>query len=138
MAIKHSKKKVNRKKLAKGLENITSNVAKRQGYFFRKNNFNFYDIHNLVTNQKVVFDIPFQRTASAVTKLLNSKDHERGVSLDRLQKKCQLFHKHYNDTIFYNHTLETSTDSFKKQIVISRIDLSVAYLKTIKEDLINY
>ena len=138
MVTKHSKKKINRKKLAKGLEHITNNVAKRQGYFFRKNNFNFYDIHNLTTNQKVVFDIPFQRTALAVTKILNSKEHERSISLDRLQQKCQLFHKHYNDTIFYNHTLETSTDSFKKQMVISRIDLSVAYLRTIKENLINY
>lgn len=138
MATKYSKKKFNNKKLAKGLDDITNKVARRQGYFFTKNNFNFYDVINIVTNKKVLVDIPFQRTASAVTKRLNTKDHAQGVSVDRLQRLCQNFHKHYNDTIFYNHSLDTTKDSFKKQIVISRLDLSIAYLKNIKEDLINY
>ena len=138
MATKFSKKKFNKKKLANSLDKITSNVAKRKGYFFRKNKFNFYDIHDHTTKQKIIVDIPFQRTASAVTKKLNSKDPDNSVGLDRLQTKVQEFHKHFNDTVFYNYTLETSKDNFKKQVVISRLDLSISYLKMIKEDLINY
>ena len=103
MATKYSKKKYN-KKLARGLDDITKKVAKRQGFFFTKNNFNFYDVIDMITNKKVLVDIPFQRTASAVTKRLNTKDHARGVSIERVQRLCQNFHKHYNDTIFYNHS----------------------------------
>ena len=73
-----------------------------------------------------------------MTKKLNSKDPDNSVGLDRLQTKVQEFHKHFNDTVFYNHTLETSKDNFKKQVIISRLDLSISYLKMIKEDLINY
>ena len=56
----------------------------------------------------------------------------------KLMKHLDKFHKHFNDTVFYNHTLETSKDNFKKQVIISRLDLSISYLKMIREDLINY
>jgi hypothetical protein len=138
LATKFSKKKFNKKKLAKSLDNIASKVAKRNGYFFVKNQFNFYDILEQHTKQKIIVDIPFQRTASAVTKRLNTKDDTQNISVDRLQAKVQQFHKHYNDTVFYNHTLETSVDNFKKQVVLTRLDISITYLKHIKEDLINY
>ena len=106
MATKFSKKKFNKKKLAKSLDNIASKVAKRNGYFFVKNQFNFYDILEQHTKQKIIVDIPFQRTASAVTKRLNTKDDTQNISVDRVQAKVQQFHKHYNDTVFYNHTIQ--------------------------------
>ena len=138
LATKYSKKKINKKKLAKSLDDITSKVAKRQGFFFRKNKYNFFDIHNYQSKEKIIEDIPFQSTASAVTKRLNTKDHHRGIAIERLQAKIGEFHKHYNDTIFYNYTLETTKDNFKRQVALTRIDLSISYLKCIKEDLINY
>lgn len=138
LATKYSKKKINKKKLAKSLDDITSKVAKRQGYFFRKNRYNFFDIHNYQSKEKIVEDIPFQSTAASVTKRLNTKDHHRGIAVERLQAKIGEFHKHYNDTIFYNYTLETTKDNFKRQVALTRIDLSISYLKNIKQDLINY
>jgi len=138
LATKHSKKKINKQKLARSLDEITNKVVKRKGYFFRKNRLNFYDIHDHHSKEKIVSDIPFQSTASAVTKRLNSKEHHRGIAIERLEQKISDFHKHYNDTVFYNYTLETTKDNFKRQIALTRIDLSISYLKNIKQDLINY
>ena len=54
----------------------------------RKNRFNFYDIHDHTTKQKIIVDIPFSKNCIPVTKKLNSKDPIILVGLDRLQTRC--------------------------------------------------
>lgn len=138
LASKNTKKRINKPLLTKKLDTITTNVAKRGVYFYRKNKNDFYDIHSYFDKRAILKDVPFIKLTKSVTKRLNSKNQIYKFKPDKLQEEIENFHKHYNDSVFYNYTLKSSKDTFQKQIILSRMDMTVMYLKASRDYLSNY
>jgi hypothetical protein len=138
LASRNTKKRINKKQLRRDLDNITTSVANRGVYFYRKNTNDYYDIYSYFDKRAILKDVPFIRLTKSITKRLNSKDQNKTIKTDTLQTDIERFHKHYNDSLFYNYTLRTATTNFQRQVVLSRMDMTVMYLKELREHLLNY
>lgn len=136
LATKHTRKKgnYNPKHIAKKLDNLASNVAKK-GVFVVKKTKHGFDILNYINKEVLVKDIPFSRTANNFCDTLN-KEGERGVS--QICHHVNMYHKHTNDIMFYKHTIRTSKDTTKVFTAGVRMQESLGMIKEAKRYLAYY
>ena len=137
MATKHTHKKrnFNKKHVAKKLDKLASNVAKRGVYLIKKTDIG-YDIINYIKKEVVVQDIPFRKTASSFCETLNK---EKGMcSTEGIKKHINMYHKHMNDIMFYKHTIRTSDDTTKVFTAGVRMQDSIGMVKEAKMHLAYY
>ena len=131
LATKHTRKKgnYNTKHVAKKLDTLASNVAKRGVYIVKKTNIGF-DIINYISKSVIVSDIPFSHTAKSFCDRLNK---EKGlVSSVELKRHIDMYHKHTNDILFYKHTIRTSVDPSKVFTAGVRMQDSLGMVKEAK------
>ena len=112
--------------LAKGLSNIVANVAKKPVFVVSLNG-NLYDILDYYTRRPVIQSIPSKGLAYFLCDSFNKS--KKKLPLESIQNCINSYSKHYYDCIFYKHTIKTTKDSFKKQVTITRLDISIEYLK---------
>lgn len=130
----HKKRKYNPKFVAKKLEKLSSNVAKK-GIFVVKKTKIGYDIIDYIKKEVLIADIPFSKTANNFCDSLN-KEGERGVA--QLTHHVRVYHKHMNDIMFYKHTIRTSKDTTKVFTAGVRMQDSLGMVKEAKHHLAFY
>lgn len=121
--------KVNRLKkaeLSRKLSEIASNVAKKPIFVVANNNGSF-DILNYYTKQPVIQHIPSKSLSKFLCDSFNSS--RKKVSYNTIQHYINVYSKHYYDCEFYKHTIKTTKDGFKRAVTITRLDISIEYLK---------
>lgn len=136
LATKYTRKKenYNPKHIAKKLDNLASNVAKK-GIFVVKKTKHGYDILNYINREILVKDIPFSKTANNFCDTLN-KEGEKGIA--QISHHVNMYHKHTNDILFYKHTIRTSKDTTKVFTAGVRMQESLDMIKEAKRYLAYY
>lgn len=112
--------------LAEKLTDIASNVARKPVFVVSLVN-NNYDVIDYYTKKIIIHQIPSKSLASFICDSLNRT--KKKLPLETIQHYINTYSKHYYDCIFYKHTIKNTKDSFKKQITITRLDMSIEYLK---------
>lgn len=121
--------KVNTEKkaeIAKKLNHIASNVAKKPVYVISRMNGN-YNIVNYYNNNSVIRYIPSKSLAQYMCDAFNKKKTNK--CFRSIQQYVDTYSKHYYDCEFYKHTINTTNDEFKRSVTITRLDISIEYLK---------
>ena len=131
---------LDKKQVAKKLETATKNVLAKGLYFSVKTKEGLFDIIN-ATNKKIVCkDVYLPETSRTIvttlkstpTKKLNPTIHLINSAIFKYQDEVA---KHYNDLVFYRHTMRTTKDSEKFYVVESRADMSMMHLRHCKDHL---
>ena len=135
---------MNKKHLAKDLEDIITaglnsiHMPYKKGKSIRignvviRQNKYGYLIFDL-TEGKQISKTNFKTSAVAIAKVIS--EDKRQALIDKILGLDKLLLKHYNDAIFYNHTIKVTTDSFRKEAIKCRYDLSLEHTKQIKNHL---
>jgi hypothetical protein len=118
--------KSNKAILAQKLTDLATNVA-RKPVFVISPNFGDYDILDYYTKQTIVKSIPSKNLARFLCDTLNKS--KKKLPLQSIQHYINVYSKHYYDCVFYKHTIKTTKDIFKKHVTITRLDISIEYLK---------
>ena len=126
----YKNKKYNKPHIAKKLDNIATNIAKRGVYIIAKANPG-YNIINYITKEVVIESIPYNNIAHDVNKKLN-KSKEK-LSVDNYQNHIDRYYKHFNDIQFYKNTIRTSKDLTKVFSAGCRMQDSIKMMNTARE-----
>jgi|TARA_R110000744_G_scaffold83665_3_gene163831 hypothetical protein len=139
--IKQSPKgNLDNKHVAKKLETATKNVLSKGMYFSVKTKSGEFDIVNATSRTAVCRGVYLPETARTIVTTLNSTARKKItptlVIINTAIKKYQDdVTKHYNDLIFYKHTMRTTTDDEKFFVIESRADMSIQRLRSSKDNL---
>jgi hypothetical protein len=92
-----------------------------------------YLIYDAKENRQVTRTY-FKTTAVAIAKNLAQGNDitTKAIEFDELMLK------HYNDALFYKHSLRKSTDSFKREITETRLDVAIQESRRVRSLLDQY
>lgn len=113
--------------LAKKLTDIAANVAKKPIFVVTANNGD-YNILDYYSKLPIVSSVPSKGLAYFLCDSFNKAKNKK-LPIDAIQHYINVYSKHYYDCIFYKHTIKTTKDVFKKQVTVTRLDMSIEYLK---------
>lgn len=116
-------KNYNKKKLVKGLDRITSNVAKR-GVFVVNKSENTFFVQNYVSKMVVIADIPMRDLAEKLCTYYNNGNELSNESIRKLRGLIKSYYKYKTDLIFYRNSMHIEKDSFKFEILEARFYLT--------------
>ncbi len=121
--------KLNRTKkqeLSQKLNEIAAKVAKKPIFVISKNN-DAFEILEYYTKQPIIKNIPSKSLSKFLCDSFNKS--KKTASYSTIQHYINVYSKHYYDCEFYKHTIKTTKDSFKRAVTITRLDISIEYLK---------
>lgn len=102
-------------------------------YVVRSNKRGYHKVYNLSTN-KLITETFCKTSAVALAKTL-----ARGNSgVDDILETDRTIMKHYNDCVFYKHTMKVSKDEVRKDIAYVRYDIAKAKTLHAKSQLDRY
>lgn len=132
LATKHiyKNKKYNKPHIAKKLDKMASNIAKRGVFIVAKSNPGF-NIINYITKEVIIYNIPFSKIANEVNKSMNESKEKQSVL--NYQNHIDRYYKYYNDITFYKHTIRTSKDKTKVFSAGCRLQDAIQMMNTAKE-----
>jgi hypothetical protein len=130
--------KYKKKSLVNKLDNITKNVSKRPVYVVKKQKDGNYALIHYFNNKILIDEIPFARSAKSLASVIHRAKKVDEHTLAKFRSKMDNFYKHYNDALFYKHTMSTTKDQTKFFSTEARLDLTIMYLKEAKQSLINF
>ena len=135
---------MNKKNLAKEFEDIVTaglnsvhipyqkgNSIRIGSIVIRKNKHGFLVID--LKEQKQITKTFFKTSAVALAKALT--ENRPGNNVEEIKKLDSMLLKHYNDAMFYNHTIKVTKDIFRREAIRSRYDLSLEHTRQIKNNL---
>jgi len=122
MKLSKSKKAV----LAQKLTDLATNVAQKP-VFVISPNLGDFDILDYYTKKPVVTKIPSKSLARFLCDSLNKS--RKKLPIATIQHYINVYSKHYYDCLFYKHTIKSTKDTFKRHVTITRLDISIEYLK---------
>lgn len=132
MVTKHTikNKKFNKPNLARKLDNMAKNIAKKGVYIVAKTEPG-YNIVNYITKEVLLENIPFSKVANNLNRELNkSKDKP---AMGNYQSHIDRYYKHFNDIQFYKHTIRTSKDITKVFSAGCRMQDSIQMMNQARE-----
>ena len=92
-----------------------------------------YLIYNAKENKQVVRTY-FKTTAVAIAKNL-----AQGIDITETAMECdELMLKHYNDEVFYKHSIRKTDDEVKKDIREARLDIAIQESQRVRSLLDHY
>ena len=92
-----------------------------------------YLIYNAKENKQVVRTY-FKTTAVAIAKNL-----AQGIDITETAMECdELMLKHYNDAVFYKHSIRKTDDEVKKDIREARLDIAIQESQRVRSLLDHY
>jgi hypothetical protein len=118
--------KAEKQELALKLNSIATVVANKPVYVVISGE-GYYDVINYYNKQSVVDHIPSKSLAKFICESLNNPRTKKPVK--DIQAFVNIYAKHYYDCEFYKHTIRTTKDRFKRAVTITRLDISIEYLK---------
>lgn len=135
--------KINKNNLAKSLETTTKKVIAKNKFFVVKNKHDLFDVVELSSKTPVFKNVGLSETANMISRTLK-KTPKPNLNItvekihDALRKHESDMMKHYNDIVFYKHTLKTTKDIERFYVTESRIEMSLGYFKHKKDTLHSY
>ena len=135
-----SKGKLDNKQVAKKLETATKNVLSKGMYFSVKRNDGYFDIVLATNRTAVCKNVYLPETARTIVTTLNTTAKRKlsptiNIMNSAIRQYQDEVSKHYNDLIFYKHTMRTTDDNEKFYVVESRADMSMMKLRDSKDHL---
>ena len=128
---------MNKKNLAKQLDSIAANVARKGIYVVTKEN-DLFVVKEHVTGCVVIQDIPVRSLAEYLCNLKN-KNKKPSINAARdIKDLVMLFFKYTTDIVFYKNTLKKTTDSTKYFATEARMLDTIARLARTRRDLQRY
>ena len=92
-----------------------------------------YLIYDAKENKQVVRTY-FKTTAVAIAKNL-----AQGINITETAMECdELMLKHYNDAVFYKHSIRKTNDEFKRDIREARLDIAIQESQRVRSLLDRY
>ena len=126
----------NKQHLASQLELITNKILDKGIFVVEKNLHGFYNIKEYTKNKVLLVDVPGYKLANVICNSLNSARRRYvETNLKIIQMLINRYHKLDNDCMYYRYTINTTADEFKKDIVITRLDVAVQQLKHVRIEL---
>ena len=126
-----------KKGLAKKLDKISSNVSKRPVYVVKKQGKTYALVHYF-TQKVLINNIPFASSAKSFADKIHRNKTIDPMTLRQYEKRIDYFYKHFNDAMFYRHTMATTKDTFKFFATEARLKDTILYIKEAKSRLINF
>lgn len=126
-------KKIDKRKLAAKLEEITENISTR-GIYIAVSSGGFYNIIDYVTKTAIVNEVPDRDIAD---KLATRMNHYKKLPAHKIKKAHELvngLHKYGNDMEFYRNIIRKTDDEVKKDTAIMRLNLARQYLEKLIRD----
>jgi len=127
-----------KKSIVNKLDKITKNVSKKPVYVVKKQKDGNYALVHYFNNKILIDEIPFARSAKSLAEEFHKAKCVDDRILGRFRKRMDNFYKHYNDALFYKHTMSTTKDRTRFFCTEARLDLTILYLKEAKQSLINF
>lgn len=134
------------KNIAKTLEDIITKGLNAAPLPYKKGNsirIGSLAIRHSKDNGYMIFDCSNQKpvvtTFSRVAALAIAKHYSDVKKQDEILRLDDRLQKFYNDSVFYRHTLENTSDKFKKNVTLDRLEVAEAEVQTaqaILEDII--
>lgn len=118
--------KAKKQELAQKLNSIATVVASKPVYVVHSSD-GYYDVINYYNKTVIVNHIPSKSLAKFICESLNKPKTAKPVK--EIQHFVNMYAKHYYDCEFYKHTIKTTADRFKRDVTITRLDVSIQYLK---------
>ena len=122
----------NKYELAKKLERLTDKIIERGVYVIEKNNDGFYNLVEYTKKKALLLDIPGYILANNICNALNSR---KSINLNLAQTMIGMYHKLSTDCMYYRHTIGTTKDEFRREVVITRLDIAIQQLKHVNREL---
>ena len=126
------RKNYNKKYLAKKLDGLAKNVAKRNVYVIQKTDPG-YNIINYIDKSVFIENVPFLNVAERACKNFNHTKQD--INPNHMQTHIDKYFKHYMDLQFYKHTIKTSEDKTKVFTAGVRMQDSLFFIKEAKRHL---
>jgi len=128
-------KKFNKRDLAKRLDTLSNNVAKRGVFVVRPNKYNEFDVFDYV-NQRVYHDnFPSKSLAQQMCDRYNKNKKSVPTKSKRINELCKAISKHNQDCMHYMHIITTTNDDFKAEYTEIRLRESQMAMKHLLSDL---
>jgi len=111
---------MNKKHLAKKLDRLASNVAKKGIFVVSKQN-KFFVVQDHISKKVVYNEIPLRHVAEYLCKQTNKGKLVNGDMTKSLRDLIWQYHKFTSDIMFYTHTLRTTNDPVKYDMTEARL-----------------
>ncbi len=128
----HKELRFNKYEIAKKLERLTDKIIERGVYVIEKNNDGFYNLVEYTKKKALLIDLPGYKLANNICNALNAR---KQVNIAFAQTMIDMYHKLSVDCIYYRHTISTTKDEFRREVVITRLDIAVQQLKNVNKEL---
>lgn len=128
---------MNKKVVAKKLDKLASNVAKRGIFVVNKIN-NVFVVQDHISKNVVVDDIPLKQVADYLCQCKNKQKEPTEIVSAKLRNSMNAFWKFQTDIMFYRYTLKTTKDPIKYDMTEARLDDALGRLTHIKDELRHY
>jgi hypothetical protein len=129
-----SPKKIDKRRLAAKLEEITESVSNR-GVYITISQGIWYDIIDYVTKNVILSEIPGKDIADKVADRLNSHKTVPQGKIKTAKEIINNLHKHYNDIVSYRNIVKNSNDVARQDTAWLRLTLSKQHLEKLTRDL---
>jgi len=138
LATKYTRKNKNYNKqdLAKKLDNLAERVSSKNIFVVGKDDFNHYTIVNYKNSSVIFSEIPTKKIANKLCNTLN-KSSKIKINTKELYKNLHYYNKLKNDIMFYNHTINVSSDSVLKFTVRTRLQTAKLLLCETENKILN-
>jgi len=91
-----------------------------------------YLVYNIESNRQIAKTFCKTAAVALAKSLHKGKDTSRVLDLDKT------IEKHYNDCVFYRHTIKKTKDDFKKEITTVRYEIAKSITSDAKQRLDSY
>lgn len=122
--------RINKYKLSNQLDQLADNVIKRGVYVIDKTG-QSTNIVDYLKKQTVLTDIPTVEMANNICDQLNKLRIKQKPNLFQAQHLIDYCNRLNSDTICYRHTINTTRDDFKRDLVAVRLDSTLQTLKQV-------
>lgn len=121
-------KKIDKRKLAAKLEELTDNIANR-GVYIAIPQDSWYVVIDYVTRSVVLNEIPGREVADKIAQRFNSFKKVPGQKVTKAREIVSGLHKYGNDIEFYRNIIKNSTDQDRINTALVRLNLAKQYLE---------
>lgn len=128
---------MNKKYLAKKLDRLASNVAKKGIFVVSKQN-KFFVVQDHISKKVVYNEIPLKHVAEYLCKQTNKGKLVNGDMTKSLKDLIWQYHKVTSDIMFYTHTLRTTKDPIKYDMTEARLSDARGRLEYTRHELQRY
>lgn len=121
-------KKIDKRKLAAKLEELTDNIANR-GVYIAVPQDSWYAVMDYVTRTVILNEIPGRDVADKIAQRFNAVKKLPSQKINKARDLISGLHKYGNDIEFYRNILRNSTDRDRIDTALVRLNMAKQHLE---------